>query len=70
MDRIDTIIGSSMVRVELKISFREGGMLEKIYAIGQVLSEKHSPDGTEIIARIPKQNVGEIESFLAKNKQD
>ena len=62
--KVDEIISAALVRVELTIPFREGRMLEKIHTIGQVISENHSPEGTEIVARIPQHNLGEIESFL------
>jgi GTP-binding protein HflX len=67
--KIDKVISASLVKVELKISFGEGSILEKIHEAGQVISEKHLPDGTEIVAKIPDYRLSEFSPFFEKNKQ-
>jgi GTP-binding protein HflX len=67
IQKIDEIVSSSLVQVEFKISFDKSNLIEKIYRVGRVISEKHSPHGTKIVAEIPKTSVGEFESLLKED---
>ncbi len=66
--KIDKIISSSLVRVELQISFKNGKVIERIHKVGKVISKKHSADGTRVIAQIPQACSGEFQPYLSKDQ--
>lgn len=65
--RIDRIVSSSLIKVELEVSFQKGNLIEKIHKLGKVISEEHHPDGTRIVAEIPKTSLGEFKALLKRN---
>lgn len=68
VNKIDDIATASMTRIELVISYTRGDLVEKIHRLGRVVSEKHSPQGTKIIAEIPQAHLDEFKAIAVKAK--
>jgi len=68
IERIDKIVSSFLVQVNLEISFDKGNLIEKVHRLGRVISEKHSSHGTSIVAEIPQKDLPEFESLLKKTE--
>jgi len=66
--KIDEIVSSSLVQIELEISFKNGKVIERIHRLGKVISKKHSADGTRVTAEIPQTCLGEFQPYLSKDQ--
>jgi len=60
---IEKAISKGFVRLHLMVPYAQGAMLQRIYSSGIVVTEEHTPEGTDIIAEIPEADAEEYASF-------
>ncbi|MBE0446710.1 MAG: GTPase HflX [Actinobacteria bacterium] len=60
---IEKAIRKKFVRLRLIVPYSRGAMLRRIYSSGIVISESHTPEGTDIIADIPEADAEEYMAF-------
>lgn len=63
---IEEAIRKEFVRMHLIIPYSHGAMIQRLYNFGIVISEDHTPEGTEIVADIPQSNAEAYSRFTAK----
>lgn len=66
---IEEAIRKTFVRLHLIVPYSRGALLQKIYSSGIVVSENHTPEGTDIVVDIPETDVEEYSPFSVENKQ-
>ena len=52
------------VEVSLDIPFDRGDLVARVHEDGEVLEETYDPDGTHLLARIPRQILTEFEAYV------
>jgi GTP-binding protein HflX len=51
--RVETVLDAQLIRVRVRLPYRQGELVSLIHEHGHVEHEEHGPDGTLIEARIP-----------------
>ena len=54
------------LEVSLDIPFDRGDVVARVHEVGEVISETYAEDGTHIVARLPRETVGDLTQFLAE----
>jgi GTPase len=52
------------VEVALSIPFEHGEVVARVHEIADVVKEWYEPDGTRIVARVPRETLGELEPYV------
>lgn len=53
LQRLQSLVNESMVRVEAVIPYAEGQLLSLVFRLGAVTAQEHCNDGTRIVAHVP-----------------
>ena len=53
LDRIRESVARKDVHVSVRVPYERGDLVSRIHAEGDVLTERHEPDGTAITATVP-----------------
>jgi GTPase len=62
---IDRELARIKVEVTVDIPFDRGEFVARIHDEGDVIEESYSPDGTRLVARVSRDLMSELESFLS-----
>jgi GTPase len=65
LGRIEVELARLRVEVTLSIPFDRGDVVARVHSIADVVKEWYESDGTRMVARVPRESLGELEAFLA-----
>ena len=58
-------LSSLKVEVVLEVPFARGDVVARVHEEGEVIEETYAAEGTRLVARIPREALGDLASFLA-----
>ena len=64
LDEIADVLAGRRIQVTFQVPYRHSSVLPLIYDNGQVVQEKHGPEGVTIEAEIPSVWAGRVEAKL------
>jgi GTP-binding protein HflX len=64
LDGISRQLSKLKVEVTLEIPFDRGELVARVHEEGEVLDEIYSEDGTRLIARLPRESLGDLQAFM------
>jgi GTPase len=65
LEQLSDHLSRLRVEVSLKIPFERGDVVAKVHQEGEVLEETYDEEGTFVVARIPRQELADLEEFVA-----
>ncbi len=65
MSAVEARLSQLRVEVALAVPFDRGEVVARVHALGEVLEESYVSDGTRLVARVPRESLGELEPYLA-----
>ncbi len=66
LKKIDLIISQNTIRVVLELPYNNGKVFQKVYQLGNIVSEKHDSSGTTLVVDISKTHLPKFKQFLNK----
>ena len=66
LDKIESVLESEMMVVEILVPFERGDVVSMVHERGVIIEEKHTGEGTHLIARAPDYLRESLESFITK----
>lgn len=64
---IDENMRKGLVRMHLMVPYTRGDIIQRLYSLCLIVSETHTPEGTEVVADIPESNTEDYAQFLVSN---
>jgi GTP-binding protein HflX len=61
--RVEEELARLRVEIELLIPFDRGDVVARVHETADVLEESYAPEGTRIVARVPREILGELQAF-------
>ncbi len=65
LDRLAGELAALQVQVTLEIPFDRGDVVASVHDRGEVLEEAYRPEGTHIVARVPREALADLDGYLA-----
>jgi GTP-binding protein HflX len=65
LERLGTELSRLKVEVELEFPFQRGDLVARVHERGEVLDESYSERGTRMVARIGRDTLAEVSSYVA-----